>query len=89
MGMYDIPAFVDYILAHTKALDLHLVGHSMASTAALVTLSERPEYNAKIRLASFMSPAIRFRRGILRAASDLTFRFFRNNVEVRGMSRRT
>ncbi|XP_034235843.1 lipase 3-like [Thrips palmi] len=81
MGVYDIPAFVDYILAHTKAPTLHLVGHSMASSAALVTLSVRPEYNAKIRLASFMSPSIRFRRGIIRGTSDLTFRFFRNNVE--------
>ena len=81
MGLYDIPAMIDYILKRTGFRDLHLLGHSMASSAMLVTLSERPRYNAKVRLASWMSPSIRM-RGFIRRAFDAVFSRFRNRVDV-------
>ncbi|XP_026271989.1 lipase 3-like [Frankliniella occidentalis] len=71
MGMYDVPAMVDHVLARTGAASLHLIGHSMATSSILVFLGERPEYNAKVRLSSLMSPSIRLRRGIIRTTFTL------------------
>lgn len=85
MGLYDVPAMMDYILERTGFEEMHLLGHSMASSAMLVTLSERPEYNNKVRLASFMSPSIRM-RGFIRWAFDAIFSRFRNSVDVRNLS---
>ncbi|XP_021966606.1 lipase 3 [Folsomia candida] len=57
MGMYDIPASIDYILTATSAPSLYYVGHSMGCTAFFVAMSERPEYNAKVKLMSALAPA--------------------------------
>lgn len=56
MGLHDLAAMVDVVLARTGQRDLQYIGHSMGSTGMLVLLSSRPEYNAKIRLASFLAP---------------------------------
>ena len=56
MGLHDLPALVDYVLDETHHAQLHYIGHSMGSTGMLVLLSSRPEYNRKIRLASFLGP---------------------------------
>ncbi|KAK7871600.1 hypothetical protein R5R35_001792 [Gryllus longicercus] len=56
MGIYDLPAVIDYILATTGTKQLHYVGHSMGTTMFYVMGSERPEYNAKIRGAFTMAP---------------------------------
>lgn len=56
LGLHDLPAMVDYVLSQTGHADLHYIGHSMGSTGMMVLLSSRPEYNRKIRLASFLAP---------------------------------
>lgn len=56
MGLHDLPAMVDYVLQHSGQRDLHYIGHSMGTTGMMVLLSSRPEYNSKIRLASFLAP---------------------------------
>ncbi|KAJ1527931.1 hypothetical protein ONE63_007865 [Megalurothrips usitatus] len=81
MGVYDLPALVDYALNRSGAPSAHLMAHSMSTSASLVMLAQRPEYNAKVRLVSLMSPSIRIRSGVIRWASDITFQFFKNNVE--------
>lgn len=73
MGLHDLPALVDYMLGATGARSVHVIGHSMATSAALVFLAERPEYNAKVRLTSLMSPSIRMRRGPTLYALNFTF----------------
>ena len=48
-AIFDYPAVIDYILNVTLSPDLSFVGYSMGATQYLILLSERPEYNEKIR----------------------------------------
>lgn len=61
IGMYDIPATIDYILERTNQTKLAYVGVSQGVTVLLVTLSELPEYNDKISIANMMAPAVIFK----------------------------
>ncbi|XP_017108518.2 lipase 3 [Drosophila bipectinata] len=56
IGVYDLPATVDYVLARTGKQQLHYVGHSQGTTVLLVLLSQRPEYNARFADANLMAP---------------------------------
>lgn len=51
IGVYDIPATIDYILSSTNQTKLAFAGVSQGSAVILVTLSELPEYNDKISVA--------------------------------------
>ncbi|XP_031617336.1 lipase 1-like [Contarinia nasturtii] len=57
IGVYDLPAVIDYILQNTNNSKTYYVGYSQGTTSALVLLSKRPEYNEKIYAASLMAPA--------------------------------
>jgi lysosomal acid lipase/cholesteryl ester hydrolase len=56
IGIYDVPANIDHALKVTGQESLYYVGHSMGTTSIWVLLSERPEYNAKIKLMSALAP---------------------------------
>jgi lysosomal acid lipase/cholesteryl ester hydrolase len=56
MGVYDLPAVVDYILKTTGEQKLYYIGHSMGTTMFYVFLSERPQYNSKIRAMFSLAP---------------------------------
>lgn len=56
MGIYDQPAAIDYILQQTNSSKLYYVGFSQGTTSLMVLLSEKPEYNDKIYVASMMAP---------------------------------
>lgn len=56
MGMYDVPAFIDYALDVTGQKDLYYFGHSMGTTMFFTGMSLRPEYNSKIRLMNAFAP---------------------------------
>lgn len=56
MGVYDLPASIDYVLSVTKQRNLYYIGHSMGTTMYYVMASTRPEYNSKIRLMISLSP---------------------------------
>lgn len=56
MGVYDLPASIDYILALTQQRKLYYIGHSMGTTMFYVMASTRPEYNSKIQLMISLSP---------------------------------
>lgn len=58
IGVYDLPAMIDFILAKTKQSQLNCVGHSQGGTVLAVLLSERPEYSKKISIAHLLAPAI-------------------------------
>ncbi|GLH11350.1 Lipase 3, partial [Gryllus bimaculatus] len=60
MGVYDIPACIDYILNATRQEKLFYVGHSMGNSVFFVALGLRPEYNAKIRLQLSFGPSAFF-----------------------------
>ncbi|XP_052853831.1 lipase 1-like isoform X1 [Drosophila gunungcola] len=57
IGMEDLSAQIDYILATTGHSALHFVGHSQGCTTLMVLLSMRPEYNRKIKTTSLLAPA--------------------------------
>lgn len=56
MGLFDLPATIDYILNQTGHPQLYFVGHSQGTTNLMVLLSEKPEYNKFIVAASLLAP---------------------------------
>lgn len=60
IGLYDVSAFVDYILDITGQEKLHYIGHSQGGTAFLVLNSLRPEYNKKFIAFQGFAPAAFF-----------------------------
>lgn len=57
MGLYDLPATIDYILAKTGWDKIAYIGHSMGTTQMFVGLAEMPEYfNDKIAIFIALSP---------------------------------
>lgn len=58
IGIYDVPALVDYILNETKVEKLHYVGYSQGSLVFFIGLSQKPELAKKIQLMSALAPAV-------------------------------
>jgi lysosomal acid lipase/cholesteryl ester hydrolase len=56
MGVYDVPAYIEYVLAATEKEDIYYIGHSMGTTMFFIAMAEHPELNSKIRLMSAYSP---------------------------------
>ncbi|XP_069680361.1 lipase 3-like [Periplaneta americana] len=56
MGVFDLPAVLDYVLAATRQPRLYYIGHSMGTTMFYILLSERPQYNDKVRAMISLSP---------------------------------
>ncbi|XP_052870767.1 lipase 3-like, partial [Anopheles cruzii] len=56
IGTSDLPAIIDHIRRETNRKTIHFVGYSEAATAALVMLSERPEYNAWLASVELLAP---------------------------------
>jgi lysosomal acid lipase/cholesteryl ester hydrolase len=63
IGFYDLPAMIDYMLNVTESKSAFYAAHSQGTTALLVLLSTRPEYNAKLDQVHLMgSSAFRKKR---------------------------
>lgn len=60
MGTVDLPAVIDYVLHTTGENKLHYIGHSMGSSAGLVLLSVKPEYNQKLHSLIGLAPVAFF-----------------------------
>ncbi|XP_066247427.1 lipase 1-like isoform X2 [Euwallacea similis] len=56
IGIYDIPAMVDYVLEHTGQAKLSYIGFSQGVTSFLVMGALRPEYNEKILIMNAWAP---------------------------------
>lgn len=56
VGVYDLPACIDFILEKSEQKKLHYIGHSQGTTAFFVMLSEKPEYNDKIDFMHALAP---------------------------------
>nr|CAD7207175.1 unnamed protein product [Timema douglasi] len=71
--MFDLSAMIDYVLSTTGESSLYFVGHSMGATIAVVLLSERPEYNEKLKITILLAPVVRLRHNtsIFRHSSPL------------------
>lgn len=57
IGIFDLPAMIDYTLAQTQQTKLHYIGHSMGTTVYFVMISEIPSYNNKIISSQLLAPA--------------------------------
>uniref|UniRef100_A0A1I8MFR3 Partial AB-hydrolase lipase domain-containing protein n=1 Tax=Musca domestica TaxID=7370 RepID=A0A1I8MFR3_MUSDO len=58
IGMYDLPAMIDYVLKTTGFKRIQYAGHSQGCTAFFVMCSMRPEYNKKIIMMQALAPAV-------------------------------
>ncbi|XP_044739786.1 lipase 3-like [Chrysoperla carnea] len=56
VGSIDIPNTIDYILAKTGQKQINYIGHSQGTTTLFVMLSEKPEYNEKVKVALALAP---------------------------------
>ncbi|XP_044735390.1 lipase 3-like isoform X2 [Chrysoperla carnea] len=75
MGAYDLPVMIDYVLNYTNQEYVTFIGHSQGSTAFFALLSERPEYNDKIKLAINFAPAV-----YLSSAQNPYLPYVNNNI---------
>lgn len=57
MGLYDLPANIDYVLNVTGLKKLFYIGHSQGTTIFYVMCSTRPEYNKKIQMMISFAPS--------------------------------
>ncbi|XP_059621164.1 lipase 3-like [Phlebotomus argentipes] len=58
IGVYDLPAMIDYTLEATGQIKLSYVGHSQGTTSLFIMLSLRPEYNNVIKSAHALAPVV-------------------------------
>jgi len=56
IGISDLPACIDYVLQKTGHKDLIYIAHSQGTTAFFVLMSQRPEYNQKVKAMFAMAP---------------------------------
>lgn len=76
MGIYDLPAMIDYVLTTTNKEKLFFVGHSQGATQLFIMCSEKPEYNDKIIKSYCLSPAV-FQRVPISPTYFLSHKFHR------------
>ncbi|XP_058986525.1 lipase 3-like [Musca domestica] len=79
IGTIDIPTMIDYIIEKTGQRKIHYAGHSQGTTVYFVMLSERKEYNKKIKSAHMLAPCAFFEHG-----SSAAFKVFRPLVGTPG-----
>lgn len=77
MGIYDLPAMIDYILYETGQQQLFYIGFSQGTTQFWILMSLKPEYNKKIKLMSALAPVAYLGNagGVLRSLSFFTDAF--------------
>ncbi|CAK1543691.1 unnamed protein product [Leptosia nina] len=59
IGLYDVPATIDYVLNHTHSEKLNFIGYSQGSGTFFIMCSERPGYCDKVNVLIGLAPAAR------------------------------
>ncbi|XP_055596400.1 lipase 3-like [Uranotaenia lowii] len=77
IGIYDLPAMIDYVLSYTGKQKLHYLGHSQGTTSFFVMTSMKPEYNDKIVLMQAMAPV-----AFMEHMSSPLLKFFVDNLPM-------
>jgi len=82
MGVRDVPAVIDRILLETQQTQTYYVGYSMGTTQYMILLSERPDYNAKIKAGFLIAPAgvVNDSTTILKTGANLMALSYNENV---------
>ncbi|XP_316926.5 lipase 3 [Anopheles gambiae] len=84
MGLYDLPAMVDYIRINSSSDTLHYIGHSQGGAVFLVMASMRPLYNRKFASVHLMAPAAYIHR-----ATSPVFQFTTRVEELETIAKMT
>ena len=75
MGMYDIPAVIDYILDTTNQPKVAYIGHSQGTTQMFYALSENePFFKDKVSIFIALAPVTKITNQeaeVVRVAADL------------------
>ncbi|CAH0547936.1 unnamed protein product [Brassicogethes aeneus] len=58
MGVYDVPAIIDFILNKTGYKTVAYVGHSQGGTIFCVMATEKPEYKKKVSVFIGLAPGV-------------------------------
>ncbi|KAG5669636.1 hypothetical protein PVAND_017520 [Polypedilum vanderplanki] len=58
IGLFDLPAMIDFVLSYSRARKLFYICHSQGCSALMVLISLQPHYNEKIFEAHLYSPAV-------------------------------
>lgn len=58
MGIYDLPATIDYITQQTNHDGIYYFGHSQGCATMYVFLSTIPSYNGKIKTYIHLAPVV-------------------------------
>lgn len=58
IGLYDLPAMINFMLQRTSRTKTFYIGHSQGASSLLALLSSQPNYNEKIIQAHLMTPAV-------------------------------
>ncbi|KAB0797386.1 hypothetical protein PPYR_08380 [Photinus pyralis] len=56
VGLYDLPAIIDYVLNVTNFKKLFYIGYSQGTTSFFLMASAKPEYNERIMLMTAFAP---------------------------------
>lgn len=75
IGVYDLPACIDYILNVTNHDQLNYVGFSQGTSTFLVMATERSEYNGKIIAANLLAP-VAFMDGVTNPLFKVIEKYF-------------
>ncbi|XP_045455716.1 lipase 1-like [Melitaea cinxia] len=59
IGLYDIPAMIDYVLKYTREAKVNYIGYSQGAGTYLIMCSERPGYCDKANVLISLAPAAR------------------------------
>lgn len=82
MGIFDLPATVDYILEKTNRQKLSIIGYSMGGLISFVFLSTRKEYNDKVGLNVCFAPVCSFNDHIIGGPLNYFLVNLRKETEV-------
>lgn len=77
MSTIDVRSMIDYALDHSGEKKLFYIGHSMGGTISFVLLSEKPEYNEKMRFVVNLAPS-----ALWKYEPDSLYRFIAENWEL-------
>lgn len=77
LGIYDLPAVIDYVLEETELKKVSYVCHSMGCAGFFVLLSEHPEYNDKVTTTVALGPVTHFRH-----TKSVTVKTLLQNVDL-------
>ncbi|KAJ3641070.1 hypothetical protein Zmor_027593 [Zophobas morio] len=64
MGLFDLPAMIDYVLEITAQPSLYYVAHSQGTTAFYAMVSTHVHYNRKVRVNFSLAPTVYFSKPI-------------------------